>query len=482
MIDWFLSLEIHTRWALSLAVALPVVLLVLTELLSALRRRRAAMAGPVAVVRNLVVPALAIYVLLVCVAGLNPASTEARVVQTALWVLIIHAALSFVNAVLFGGASETGWQARVPALVRDLGRLGLILIGVVIVLSTVWDADPRTLLAPLGIGSLVIGLALQEPLGNVFSGVMLLFERPLNVGDWIKLGDVVGRVTQINWRSVHILTRGTEQVVVPNSILAKGSFSNYSRPTRQYAETITLGFSYDDPPNRVKRVLRETALGTRGVLPEPPPSVRTNAFEDSSVSYALTFTVADFAERAAVRDELLTRIWYVARRHGLTMPYPTRTVIRTTPAELAAGQAPVRVEELRPFAAVGLGAAEVLGGGAVAVRHFAAGEQVVAEGEPLPGLHLILTGAVRLTVRDGTGVEKEVARLGAGEFFGEKALLTGAASDVTVTAAEDLAALVLEGERLQALIDRTPQAAREIGSVMEARRRAVREARRAPTK
>jgi CRP-like cAMP-binding protein len=111
------------------------------------------------------------------------------------------------------------------------------------------------------------------------------------------------------------------------------------------------------------------------------------------------------------------------------------------------------------------------------VRQYARGEQVVAEGETVTGLHLILSGQAALAVPDGAGRDREVARLSRGEFFGEKALLGVATSDVTVTALEDLDLLVLEGEALQSLVDQTPRAAREIGRVLDARRKAVRKAR-----
>ena len=124
---------------------------------------------------------------------------------------------------------------------------------------------------------------MQDPLGNLYSGVILLFEQPFTVGDWLRVGDAVGEVVEVNWRAVHLLVGGTEVQVIPNSALAKGSFGNVSRPTRQHAETITLGFSHDDPPNKVNRVLRTTALRTPGVLEEPSPTVAILAYKNAAV-------------------------------------------------------------------------------------------------------------------------------------------------------------------------------------------------------
>jgi CRP-like cAMP-binding protein len=113
------------------------------------------------------------------------------------------------------------------------------------------------------------------------------------------------------------------------------------------------------------------------------------------------------------------------------------------------------------------------------VRYYAKAEQIVAESEHLQGIHLILSGQVALTICDPVGKVSEVARLGRGEFFGEKALLADAISDVTATAAEDVELLILNSAVLQPLLERVPQLGREIGDVMEARRKSLREMRAA---
>jgi small-conductance mechanosensitive channel len=86
---------------------------------------------------------------------------------------------------------------------------------------------------------------------------VLLFERPLKIGDWIQLGESNGRVVETNWRAVHLLTRSKDLIIIPNSVLAKGSFINFSRPAALHRETISIQFSRNDPPSKVMRVLGE---------------------------------------------------------------------------------------------------------------------------------------------------------------------------------------------------------------------------------
>ncbi|MCI0410131.1 MAG: mechanosensitive ion channel family protein, partial [Acidobacteria bacterium] len=188
MFEWWSQWEPSARWALGLILGTPGVLLVLNEVAVRLRRRGASLEGPVRNLRTFVVPALATLLWLLKVAELGDEALAVRLAETVLWVFVIIAFLSFLNAVVFGQVAKDSWQARIPKLLRDLLQVLLVLIGGAIVLSRGWGVDLGGLLTALGVGSIVLGLALQEPLGNLFSGIMLMIERPFAVGDWIRVG------------------------------------------------------------------------------------------------------------------------------------------------------------------------------------------------------------------------------------------------------------------------------------------------------
>jgi small-conductance mechanosensitive channel len=466
-------------WAVALAIVFPLFSVALTEATLRLQRARGALASPVALVRDLIMPALGALVLLIYIVGWTVSSTTVRIAETILWLFVTHTALSFVRAIMFANARENSWQARMPRLFIDMARGLIVLICLAIVLSTVWGQNLGKLVAALGVGSLVLGLALQEPVGNLFSGLMVMMERPIDLGNWVKVGDNVGAVIESNWRSVHLRTRDGDLVVVPNSILAKGSFVNYSRPAKLHSESIMIHFSDLDAPNRVKLVLIETARRTCGVLSDPAPKVRLANFEDSCIAYEVKLPINDFAQLKDIAEEFRTLVWYAARREGLTMPYPTQRHIIVPDSGLDEVQRErLPAEALKAFPHLGLAGSEVPKAvpGSV-VKHYAKGEHVVREGQRLSGLHLIIRGRVALTARNAAGSEVEIARLERGEFFGEKALLSGAPSDATVTALEDLELLVLEIDSVHALIEQTPNLSQQIGEVMEARRKALQIAR-----
>jgi small-conductance mechanosensitive channel len=462
------------RWAVALVVGFPVVMLAMGETVIRLRRRGKPIAATLSIVRNLVLPVLALLILMTKIIGLSAEERAVHVVETLLWIFILHAGLSFINDVVFAGARADSWQSRVPKLLIDLVRLILVLLGGAMVLSWVWEANLASVVTALGVGSIVLGLALQEPLGNVFSGIMLMFERPFVLADWIRFGGTLGKVVEINWRAVHLETLDEEVLIVPNSELSKGSFTNLSRPSRNHEERIDLCFSQDDPPNAVKRVLVDTATAIDGVLPTPAPHVETQAYKDYSIEYRLNIMVADPESAERIRDEFLTRIWYAARREGLTMPYPIRQIIRSTADEWTSRLARDPLEDLKAFPQFLPTSREDSADPAprLSIKNYARGERIDEPRERLSGLWLILNGTAGLSVLDRDGREQEFARVTRGEYIGG-----GESADVLMTALEDLDLLILDPDTLASLLERTPRLARELGTVLDLRRKAASAAR-----
>jgi small-conductance mechanosensitive channel len=474
--------EATLYWALALIVGFPVLVVLLGELQVRLRRRLNPLAATIGEIRNVLLPAAALYALVVQLVGYPADSTAAKVIETGIWLVAIHAALGFVNDVVFAIALEESWQARVPKLLRDLIRLFLVLVGGAIVLSKVWDLNLGAVVTALGVGSIVLGLALQEPLGNVFAGIMLMFERPFAPGDWIQVQGTTGQVIEINWRAVHLRTLARELIVVPNSVLAKEAFRNFSRPTRENTEILELGFSYDDPPNTVKDVLRDAIARSRGVLADPPPVVRTRGYGDFAILYHVEYRVETYENLLSTRDDFMTRLWYACRRHGLTIPYPTAVEIGMDPAEVAARQPAGAAALLEPFPHFRM--ADATGRQRLpehaTVRDYAAGEVVVAEGDRLEGLHLVTRGKAELAVTAASGRHHRLDVVERGGYFGETSL-GGEPSELTVTALEDLTVVVLDRDGLGLLLERSPQLAREMGGLIDVRRQAAQAARRVKT-
>ena len=476
--------------AATLVVGFPLLLLLLTELINSGQRHQWRLTPTLRALRNLVVPALAAMLFVTNVWQLPADDIFVRLVQTSFWLCVLYAALSFINDGVFGAVTQGSWQERVPKLLRDLARAILIAIGAAIIYSQVWKQELSGALTALGLGSIVIGLALQEPLGNVVSGLMLLLERPLNIGDWLIADGTTGKVIEINWRSVHIETLLHEMRIIPNVSLYKESFSNLSRPTLERTETYDMGFSYDHPPNAVKAAMLELLQTTPGVLRQPPPEVHTLNYGDFSITYRMFFTVARYEEVLPVRDAIITRIWYVARRHGLQIPYPIAIQYRyegspsppvPTPTELLerfpryrhvrqamleAAQRHRRPDEGGPGTPGGLHQD-------ASVLMFSAGGEMLPFGSTRNGFTLIVEGNAALSARDADGQQVRIASLGPGDFYGEATISAGRPSEVRVVAETDVTVVAFDAGVMAECLQRSSGLATEIGDAIESRRRAA---------
>ncbi len=460
-------------WTIGLVIAVPALTVIFVELEHLQRRQSSKYRSVFRYLRISTIPLLAAWLILVKVMGIEVDDRLAKIVATLADVSGIVVGLALVNAILFSNVSEDSWQARTPKLLVDIVRSILVIIGAAIVLSLVWGVDLGQLAAALGIGSIVIGLAIAEPLGNVFAGLMLLVERPVAVGDWIKIDDNVGQVIEINWRAIHLRTYLGELVVVPNAILAKESFSNYSRPTKLHTEPIKLGFSYDDPPNKVRAMLFDLLESTPGIQHEPPPTVRVIDYGDFSVDYEVIFFVDDYKKIFDTRDAFMTKVWYAARREGITIPFPTALEYGGEEKETileARANPPIRdhFDEMAILAGLSDVQRARLESGAK-WRNFAKNEIVVEQGTNLDGFYMIVRGRIRASHKNHNGTFSDLFEAGPGEVFGESIANGNRASDLRITALEDLDCVLVKPNELQAVLMTCSRFAREISQLSELR-------------
>lgn len=474
------SAQSEVLWAIALVLGLPLLTIALGEIIESLERRSQSLANPLKSFRNLVLPFLFAFLTLTQLARLEPTTVGVRIIQTGLWIALIYTALSLLNTILFANVKTGAWQTRVPKLLVDLGRSILVVIGTAVILANVWGTNLGAFVAALGFGSFALAFALQNVIGNIFSGLLLMFEQPFSLDEWIEVGGIKGRVAQINWRSVHLETLANDLVIVPNSAIANASFTNFSRPKPAYEQEISISFSYDDPPHKVIELLRQTALEAPFVIPESI-WVRVADYGDFAINYLVGLSAPTMSESGRMRNEFRMRLWYMAKRHNLTMPYPIATQIEypgtvANPEDLAnqvkalLGRIPslARLEEAT--------LAEVVRTGQI--LDYCGGETLISLGSPLTGLYFIVNGKVELRISavatNGHGPEGELrlGQLSEGEFFAEQACLpTQQLSMVTAVAVTDVQVFVIKRQHLEQLLDRSPRLAQQIAEVMELRKR-----------
>ena len=231
------------------------------------------------------------------------------------------------------------------------------------------DVGLTGLVTGSAITSLVIGLALQPILGNIFAGIVIGLEKPYRINDWIKLGDMECRVVSISWRTTHLRTRDSDNLIVPNSRMAEEKILNYYYPHPMHMERIVVGVEYKTPPYRVRQALLAAAAGITGVLEKPTPDVFVLSFDDSAINYELRVWLEDIGLKPRINSEVRGRIWEEFARRSIVIPFPIRTV-QLAPRKRAVASSPVSALSARLFVAAGqesghelaIGAARVIVG------------------------------------------------------------------------------------------------------------------------
>ncbi|MCC6849501.1 MAG: mechanosensitive ion channel [Deltaproteobacteria bacterium] len=370
-------------------------------------------------------------------------------------------------------------QAHFSTIFRDLATLLVYAVVILAVLHSV-DVDVSGLLTTSAIVTAVIGLALQETLGNVFSGLSLQMQKPFEPGDWIGFGGNVGRVQGIGWRSTSIVTRNLEILDVPNAFLAREVVRNFRGEA--IGDELFVGVAYAIPPNEVKEVIVEVLRGVPDVVATPPATAEVVDYGDSAIKYRIRFWIRDYTRQPAVRDAIMSRLWYALRRHDMEIPFPIRNVYLHEAAPQRDPDARAQEQRLAALRQVDFLAElddAALGMLRPDVREAAFGrdEVICREGDAGDAFFVLRRGTVEVVARGAAGHETHVADLRAPAFFGEMALLTGEARSATVRARGDAELLIVARAGFEALFKTRPSVAAAVSRILATRQSELRERR-----
>jgi small-conductance mechanosensitive channel len=235
-----------------------------------------------------------------------------------------------VYKVLSKSRIDLGVRVAVGTIIRYI----VLVIGFIVVLQTVGiDLSTLTILAgALGIG---IGFGLQNITNNFVSGIVILFERPIKVGDRIEVGDISGDVVRISMRATTVLTNDNISVIVPNSDFISSSVINWSHIDRNVRLNFPVSVSYKEDPLKIKKILLEVVAENSGVLKDPKPDVLFDEYGESSLNFNLRVWTREYTNRPGVlKSQLYYSIFQKFRDEGVQIPYPQRDV-HLKPEDLA---------------------------------------------------------------------------------------------------------------------------------------------------
>lgn len=355
-----------------------------------------------------------------------------------------------------------------PRILQNLVSGVLYLAALAIILVVVFERSASGVLVSTGVIVGVVGLALQNVLSDLFSGITITLEQPYGVGDWISMPDgSQGEVTDITWQATYLKSFNNSVLVVPNSHALKSIVHNYSKPTDLYAIWITVSVDRSYEPSTVRRLLLEAALSCTAVRKEPTPVVNVSDGSGNPIRYVVYVNFRDFRSHFAGKNDLYMNIYSYLHRAGIYTA-ADKYEISTEPAAERTLQMPSLREELRSvefFSMLTEDQIDVLAEHS-SYHTFYPEEVIVSQGTRNDSLFIITSGVVQVTKEDENGEQIEVARLGSGDVIGEMSLLTGEHRSATVIALVQVTVIQVTKEGLAPILQAVPQLSDSFAQVM----------------
>jgi small-conductance mechanosensitive channel len=338
------------------------------------------------------------------------------------------------------------------------------------------------LIATSAVLTAVIGFSLKDTLGNVIGGLSLQTDKSIQIGDWIKVGEVVGRVVDVRWRYTAVETRNWETLIVPNSVLTTEKVVVLGRRRGepvQWRRWVWFNIDYRHSPAEVTRVIVEalTQAPIPHVAQQPPPHVVLMDLHESYARYAARYWLTELAFDDGTDSVVRTRIYFALKRAGIAFSIPAHAVFLTEESAERKERKTREDMERRVDALEGVDLFRPLTeddrqhlAQSLHYAPFVTGEVITRQGAEAHWLYLILKGDVSVHVTADEGLEKEVARLGAGDFFGEMSLMTGARRSATVKALTPVECYRLDKAAFQQVIRERPAIAEPVAEILARRR------------
>ncbi|PIE51232.1 hypothetical protein CSA37_12845, partial [Candidatus Fermentibacteria bacterium] len=345
---------------------------------------------------------LGLYLALIMI-GVSPELVSIKVLLAIAIMTAANTVFKFLTLLLWEHLARKQMELPIPRLVVDVLSFMLMATLAVVLLNTLFGVQLTAFLVTSTVLSAVIGLSLQDILGNVFAGLALQMERPYEIKDWVEIKGIQGAIEEMNWRVLMLRTRSNDLIAIPNSTVSKTEVINYSKPTKLHLTKIQVGVAYTHPPEKVKQVLLSAVSDTTGISAKPSPSAFLVDFGDSSINYEVRFWITDFPRKPQICDAVRSRIWYCLQRAGMSIPFPIRDVYlhNVSSDHEEKLRAELRDDILRELKKVDLfkplddNEINLLAGRSSIFR-YTRGEAMVRQGEFADSLYLIRNGSVEV--------------------------------------------------------------------------------------
>jgi small-conductance mechanosensitive channel len=397
-----------------------------------------------------------------------------HILKIILWMTIVISIVRFVTYLIFGAALRKSAEYEISSILKTVLSVIIYIVAFFIIFQSQYPSiDLTALFTGSTIVGIVVGLALQDTLGNLFAGIAIQADQPFQVGDVINIGaNRTGIVEQVSWRGVKIRTFQNKLLVISNSVLGKEYIEVAPRDNLN-ARLVFFNTLYKNSPAKTISLIRDVVQKVENVSPKIRPIVRIRNLGDNGVDFEVKYWLEDYSKFNDTDALIRQRIWYAFQRENIHFAYPTRTLfmekaeaeqtiasfdhgiaerIRHTPIF-----APLSDEEIQQIVK------------AVDSKIYSPEEPIVKRGQKGSSMFIIHRGAVKIQIREG-GKPKIIRTLQEGDFFGEMALFTGEPRTATVIATEETEVLQIKHTGLKPILKNNPTLVESFGEIIEKRR------------
>ncbi|MDY7533239.1 mechanosensitive ion channel family protein [Pseudomonas sp. Bout1] len=331
-------------------------------------------------------------------------------------------------------------------LLQELMGAAIFLIAIIAAMAYVLDLPVKGVLATSGAVAIIVGLALQSTLNDVFSGIVLNTTKPYQVDDWISIDGTEGRVTDIDWRATRLQTSQGSMAVIPNSSAAKAKIINFSRPANMFGLVVSVQVSPHARPQVVIEALERAMQGCRSLLVDPAPSVAFKTSTSDGVEYEISGFVLAMGQKREVRNQLYDLAYRHLAAAGVSLLSASEVA---TPA--ATSRARALLESSNIFSTLRQEEKENFSQN-MTLQTFRAGEMILPAGEVSDHLFIIESGVVSVMLSKD-GHKFEAGRMGPEEVIGEGGVLSDLAVSADFTAKTYCTLYRIEKEYLKPYLD-----------------------------
>lgn len=397
-----------------------------------------------------------------------------RIFKIILWMMLVATIVRFINVAVFRTAFRTTTSYEQWALLRNVLSIIIYIVAFFVIFKSQYEEiDLAALFTTSTIIGVVIGLALQDTLGNLFAGIALQADQPFQIGDVINIPNKgTGVVESITWRGVKIRTFQNKLVIISNANLGKEAIEVAPRDNLN-ARSVFFNTLYANSPAKTIQVVREAVRQVENVSAKMRPVVRIRNLGDNGVDWEVKYWLDDYSKYNDTDALIRQRIWYVFQREKLEFAYPTRTIHVETKTQESAfvetdNDIVERLSNVQIFAPLSDDETAKLARASL-VRVFAPNEAIVRKGQEGGSMFVVHRGTVKIQVMEN-GFPKTINTLHEGDIFGEMGLFTGEPRTANVVASEETEVLEIHNTAIKPLFEVNPDLVDALSKTIAERR------------